>query len=76
MELFHNKSLVEEKDDKVVIRDIFVTNEKKLSNVNNIDKKYKEDKNTDKKHGILVDFHTVGNINTDGNKMVQLKNYL
>ena len=44
MELFHNKSLVEKKVDEVVIRVIFVTNEKKC-----IDKKYKEHKSTDKK---------------------------
>ena len=52
MEMFHNKILVEEKGDEVVIRDIFVTNEKKKSNkcvVNNIDKRYKEDKSTDNK---------------------------
>ena len=40
------------------------------------DERYKEDKSTDKKYGILIDFHTVGTINTDRNKMVQLKNYL
>ena len=42
--------MVEEKGDEVVIRDIFVTNEKKISNkcvVNNIDKSYKEEKSTD-----------------------------
>ena len=40
MELFHNKSLVEKKGDEVVIRDIFVSNKKYISIVNNIDKKY------------------------------------
>ena len=52
---------------------------KKLSNkclVNNIDKRYKEDKSTHKKHEILVDLLTIGTINTNGNKLVQLKNYL
>ena len=50
MEMFHNKRLVEEKGDEVLIRDIFVTNEK-ISNkcvVSDIDKRYKEDKSTDK----------------------------
>ena len=76
--MFHNKRLVEKKGDEVLIRDIFVTNEKKSNKcvVSDIDKRYKEDKSTDKKHGILVDFHTVETINTDGNKMVRLKNYL
>ena len=39
MELFHNKSLVEKKGDEVVIRE----------NVNNIDKRFKEDKITELK---------------------------
>ena len=50
--MFHNKSLVEVKGDEVVIRDISVTNEKQLINkcvINNIDKRYKEDKSTDKR---------------------------
>ena len=50
--MFHNKILVEEKGDEVVIRDIFITNEKKKSNkcvVNNIDKRFKEDKITELK---------------------------
>ena len=71
MELFHNKSLVERKGDEVVFRDIFITNEKKC-----IEKRYKEEKSTDKKHGILVDLYLVRTINTYGNKMVQLKRYL
>ena len=39
MALFHNKSLVEKKGDEVVIRE----------NVNNIDKRFEEDKNTELK---------------------------
>ena len=42
-------------------------------NVNEIDKRFKEDKTTEKKHGILEDFHLVGIIDMDGKQMVQLK---
>ena len=76
--MFHNKRLVEEKGDEVLIRDMFVTNEKKyLTNVLLVIL-IKDIKKTKVriKHGILVDFHTVETINTDGNKMVRLKNYL
>ena len=72
--MFHNKILVEVKCDEVVIHDIFVTNENYITLIILI-KDIKKTKVRIKKHGILVDFHTVGTINTDGNKMVQLKNY-
>ena len=49
MEMFHNKSLVEVKGDEVVIYVFLLQMKKTLSNVNNIDKRYKEDKSTDKK---------------------------
>ena len=52
--MFHNKNWVEEKGDEVVIGDIPVSNEKKLAKKsvgnNNIDKRFKEEKNNDKRN--------------------------
>ena len=41
-------------------------------NVNEIDKRFKENKTIEKKHGILEHFHMVRIIDMDGKIMVQL----
>ena len=54
LEMFHSKNWLEEKGDEVVIGDIPVSNENKLANKsggnNNIDKRYKEENNNDKRN--------------------------
>ena len=60
--MFHEKSLDETKGDELII----------CGNVNEIDKRFKENKITEEKNGILENFHMVGIIDMDGKLMVQL----